>query len=66
MSASNIASLSTTLASAKTSQDIGVTVLKKAIDVASDSAAELLSSIPPAPTEVNLPAHLGQNVNTVA
>jgi hypothetical protein len=66
MSISNIASLSTDLASATTAQDVSTDVLKKSIDIASNSAAELISSIPQAPTQVNLPAHLGQNVNTTA
>jgi len=66
MSTSSIASLSTDMAAAKTSQDVGVTVLKKAIDIASNGAQELIDAIPQAPTQVNLPSHLGQNVNTIA
>jgi len=66
MSTSSIASLSTAMATANTDQDVSMAVLKKSIDLASNGVAELLSSIPPAPEAVNLPSHLGQNVNTTA
>ncbi|HXA48516.1 MAG TPA: YjfB family protein [Burkholderiaceae bacterium] len=66
MSVNSIASLSTSMAATQTNQDIAMAVLKKSIDSASSGVAELLSTIPPAPSAVNLPANLGQNVNTVA
>jgi hypothetical protein len=42
-----------------------ISVLKKALDVESNTATALLNAIPAAPS-ANLPPHLGQNVNTTA
>jgi hypothetical protein len=53
------------MATAETNQALGVTVLKKAIDIQASSAAALLEALPPV-TSTNLPPHLGQNVDTVA
>ena len=66
MSVNSIASLSTAMAAAQTNQDIGVAMLKKSIDVASNSASELLSAIAAPVPATNLPANLGQNINTIA
>jgi hypothetical protein len=66
MSVSSIASLSTAMSAAQTSQDVGVAVLKKSLDIASNGVMELLSTVSPASTPTNLPSHLGQNVNTTA
>jgi hypothetical protein len=54
------------MAAAQTNQDIGVAMLKKSIDVASNSASELLSAIAAPVPAANLPANLGQNINTIA
>lgn len=66
MSVNSIASLSTTMAATQTNQDISVAVLKKSMDIASSSVSELLSSISTPTPQVNLPANLGQNINTIA
>jgi hypothetical protein len=65
MDTSSIASLATSMASTATGQAIGVAVLKKAMDIEANGALALLQAIPPVPT-ANLPAHLGQNINTTA
>ncbi|HJV84908.1 MAG TPA: YjfB family protein [Noviherbaspirillum sp.] len=65
MEVNNIAALATTLASTATNQAVGVAVLKKAMDIQASSAMAMLEALPPAPS-VNLPPHLGQNVNTTA
>ena len=67
MSVTSIANLATSMAAAQTSQDVGMAVLKKSIDIASSGALELLASVssPSAPA-TNLPPNLGQNVNTIA
>ena len=66
MSVSSIASLSTAMATTQTDTQIGVAILKKSIDIQSQSALELLQAIPsPAPAS-NLPSNLGQNINTTA
>lgn len=65
MDTNSIASLATSMASTATSQAIGIAVQKKAMDIEANGALALLQAIPPAPTP-NLPAHLGQNINTTA
>jgi hypothetical protein len=66
MSVSSIASLSTAMATTQTDQNIGVAVLKKSIDIASNGVLELLSAVPSPTPAANLPSNLGQNVNTTA
>jgi hypothetical protein len=65
MDVNGIASLATSMATAKTSQDIGIAVMKRALDSERAGAAALLNAIP-APSSANLPSHLGQNINTTA
>lgn len=47
---------------------VGMTVLKKAINIEAQAAVELISAVPPSPQPAasNLPPHLGQNINTTA
>jgi hypothetical protein len=66
MSVTSIENLSTQMAATQTNQDVGMAVLKKSIDAASNSAAELLAALPAPIPATNLPANLGQNVNTLA
>lgn len=63
MDVSSIAATASSLAVTTTSENISVAVLKKALDSASQTAAGLLAAIPAPP---KLPAHLGQNINTIA
>ncbi|OWW20699.1 YjfB family protein [Noviherbaspirillum denitrificans] len=65
MEVRQIAQLATTLATNETNQAIGIAVMKKAMDIQASSAAAMLEALPPA-TGVNLPPHLGQNINTTA
>ncbi|CAN5400164.1 hypothetical protein BH11PSE11_BH11PSE11_14540 [soil metagenome] len=65
MDVTGISNVATSLAEVQSSQSIGIAVLKKALDAERDGAAALLNAIPP-PDSVNLPPHLGQNVNTTA
>lgn len=44
---------------------IGISVLKKALQIEAAGALALIEALPQAPS-VNLPAHLGQNINTTA
>jgi hypothetical protein len=60
MDVTSIASLATNLSAAKTEQEVGIAVLKKAMDVESAGAIALINAIPSA---ANLPANLGQNIN---
>lgn len=52
---------------AATNDTVGLTVLKKALDIQAQSALLLINSIPqPQQSAANLPPNLGQNINTTA
>jgi len=54
---------------AQSSNDaVGMTILKKAIDIEAQTAMALINTIPQQtqPDAANLPQNLGQNVNTTA
>lgn len=65
MDVNSIARLSSSMAAERTGQEVGVTVLKKAMDISKSSATALIASVP-MPEAPHLPAHLGKNVNTIA
>ncbi|MBB5369570.1 MULTISPECIES: YjfB family protein [unclassified Janthinobacterium] len=66
MDVGSIAQLSTTMAETGTRQAVGLSVLKKAQEVQSSTATALLAALPPVPAAPNLPAHLGNRINTTA
>ena len=66
MDISSIASGTTTVAMPETQDAVGITVLKKAMDIQASNAAALLEALPPVVATPNLPPHLGQNINTTA
>ncbi|HCI14649.1 MAG: hypothetical protein A2063_10390 [Gallionellales bacterium GWA2_60_142] len=47
---------------------VGIAVLKKAIDIEAQSAMALIAALPQPPQQsaANLPANLGQNIDTIA
>lgn len=58
---------SSTVQAQSMSARVGVTLLKKALDIEAQSALALIAAIPrPAPTPSRLPPNLGQNINTTA
>lgn len=64
MDVSDIASVASGMSQARTADAIDTTVLRKALDIASSSAQQLIESVPkPA---YNNPPNLGQNVDTQA
>jgi len=65
MDVGSISNLATSLTNSSANESVGITVLKKALDLESSAAAALIDAIPAAPS-ANLPPHLGQNVNTTA
>lgn len=65
MDVNSIAGLSSSMAAARTGQEVGVTVLKKAMDISKSNATALIASVP-MPEAQHLPAHLGNHVNTTA
>jgi hypothetical protein len=66
MDVSTIAKLSTSMAETGTKQEVDIAILKKAQDIAMTSATQTLDAIQPMPTVQNLPAHLGNTINTKA
>ena len=65
MENSTIASLAGSTAAMMTGDAVGVAVLKKALDIQAANALALIQALPPIPAP-NLPAHLGQTVDTTA
>ena len=66
MDVASIAKAASTIAETSNRVEVGYAVLKKAQDVQASSAAALIEAIPPATPAGNLPAHLGQRINTTA
>ena len=64
MNVNSIASLATHMSQERASQEVGTAVLKMALDAQAGSAMALINALPS--TAPNLPANLGQNVNTTA
>lgn len=62
MEISSLSSATSGLSTASASDAVGVAVLKKAMDAAASSAAQLIQALPE-PTKPNNPPHLGQNVD---
>jgi len=63
MDTSLIAAQASSTASMMTGDAVGVSVLKKAMDIQKANALALIQALPSRP---NLPAHLGQNIDTTA
>jgi hypothetical protein len=61
---SSIASTATQMSQAKTADAVAVAVLRKAMDIEAQSAAQLLQALPPVAS--NNPPNLGNSVNTMA
>ncbi|UJP04910.1 MAG: YjfB family protein [Nitrosomonas sp.] len=66
MDISGIANLATAMSNARTEQAVGIAVLKKAIDLEAAGALALIEALPDISATQNLPAHLGQRINTTA
>jgi len=64
MDVSLVASASTALSNNANQQAVSIAMLKKAMNLQTQSAAQLLQALP-SPPSANLP-HLGNHVNTVA
>ncbi|MDY0974957.1 YjfB family protein [Massilia sp. CFBP9012] len=63
MDVTNIAKLATSMAETGIRQEVGVTMLKKSMDIQAVSAAQLLDALP---QPQSLPPHLGNTINTKA
>jgi hypothetical protein len=66
MDVTGIAKLATSIADTGLRQDVSMTMLKKAQDIQSTTATQLLAALPPVTPAQNLPPHLGNHVNTTA
>ena len=66
MDIAGIAKLSTSIAETGNAQEVGLAVLKKAQDIAASTATQLLDAVQATPSVQNLPAHLGNTINTKA
>ena len=66
MDITGIAQLSTSIAETGTKQAVDIAVLKKAQDIATATASALIQGLPEMPSLQNLPAHLGNTINTTA
>lgn len=60
-----VSSASSALASSKTGDAVGISVLKKALDIETQNAAQLLEALPQ-PQQYNNPPNVGQAVDTFA
>jgi hypothetical protein len=66
MDVMGIAKLATSIADTGLKQDVSIAVLKRAEDAQAAVATQLLDAVQSAAPAQNLPAHLGQHVNTTA
>jgi hypothetical protein len=66
MDLSSITSLSTTIAETGIKQEVGIAMLKKAQEIDATTAESLIQALPALPPLQNLPAHLGNTINTTA
>jgi hypothetical protein len=66
MDVKSIAGLSTTIAETGTKVAVDIAILKRAQQIESATATQLIDAIKSTPTVQNLPAHLGNSVNTTA
>jgi len=64
MDVSNIASAATAMSNAQTSTAVQMAVLKKAMDIGTNSAEQLIEAIPQAAAPN--PPHLGNSIDTYA
>ncbi|SHH16601.1 YjfB family protein [Massilia sp. CF038] len=66
MDVSSIAKLATSIAETGNKQEVGVAVLKKAQQIQASTAAQLINAVQSPPAVQNLPANLGNTINTTA
>jgi hypothetical protein len=66
MEISAIARLATSIAETGNKQEVGLAVLKRAQDLESAQATQLIEAVQTAAPVPNLPPHLGNKINTTA
>lgn len=65
MDVTNIAKLTTSIAETGNRQEVGLAVLKRAQQIEQSTAVQMLETLQAVPSP-NLPAHLGNKINTTA
>lgn len=65
MDVTNTPHIPTSIAAVSTQDVVSITVLRKAQDLQATNAAAMIEALPPVGS-ANLPAHLGQNIDTTA
>jgi hypothetical protein len=63
MDVTGLAKLATSVAETGTQQEVGIAVFKRAQEIESSVATQLIDSVKSVP---NLPSHLGNTINTSA
>ena len=66
MDVNTVAKLASSVAETGIKQDVGLAVLKRAQQIQSSTASQLINAVQSPPTVQNLPAHLGNTINTTA
>jgi hypothetical protein len=66
MDVAAIAKLASSIAETGNKQEVGIAVLKKAQDIQAATATQMIDALQAVPTVRNLPAHLGNTINTKA
>lgn len=66
MDVSGIAKLATSVAETGVKAEVGIAILKRAQQIESATATQLIDAIRSVPTVQNLPANLGNTINTTA
>lgn len=66
MEVSGIAKAASTIAETGTKREVDLAVLKRAMQIESATATQLIDAIKDTPTVPNLPPHLGTKINTTA
>ncbi len=66
MDVASIAKLSSSVAETGIKQEVGLAVLKRAQQLQASTAAQLINAVSAPPTVQNLPANLGNTINTTA
>jgi hypothetical protein len=66
MDVSSIARLASSIAETGTKQEVDIAILKRAQQIESATATQLIDAIKSTPTVQNLPANLGNTINTTA
>lgn len=66
MDVNSVAKLASSVAETGLKQEVGLAVLKRAQQIQASTAAELINAVQSTPSVQNLPANLGNNINTTA